>query len=302
MPTGVTRKSDRPTSALIVEGGAMRGIFSSGVLDEFIQQDFYPFDLYFGISAGSSNVAGYLGGKYGRSYRVITEYCLRPEFKSLRRFFTGGNLIDIDWLWDITEQDLDIGKDRIDQFKGRFFIVATDAATAEAEYIVPEKDELFQAMKCSSAMPVVYRNRVMFRGREWLDGGVADSLPVKEAYRRGARQILVVRSNVSSYRKQAYRIRRLFPIIMKRYPAAAKRLQQRHTEYNETLDFIRNPPPDCEIVEICPPDGFLADQFTMDASILHDAYQMGVEAGRGYIHMFNRRDLGTKVEEPQMSA
>ena len=294
--------TDTPESALIVEGGAMRGIFSSGLLDEFIQQDFYPFDLYFGISAGSSNVAGYLGGKYGRSYRVITEYCLRPEFKSMRRFFTGGNLIDIDWLWDITEQDLDIGKERIEQFKGRFLIVATDAASAEAEYLVPESDELFQAMKASSAMPVVYRNPVTFRGREWLDGGVSDSLPVKEAYRRGARKILVVRSNISSYRKQAYRIRRLFPLLLKRYPACAKRLQQRHIEYNDTIDFIRNPPADCEIVEICPPDGFLADQFTMDARILHDAYQMGVDAGRTFVSLYQRGAVFAEAQEAPMSA
>ncbi|CCU73694.1 MAG: patatin family protein [Thalassolituus sp.] len=266
-------------SALIIEGGAMRGIFSAGLLDVFIEKDFYPFDFCYGVSAGASNAAAYLGGKVGRNYKVITDYCRRPEFKSVRRFLMGGHLIDIDWLWDVTERDLDIGLDAIAAKKTRFFVVMTEADTAEAHYIEPTSEELFQAIKCSANMPIAFKNRVSFRGHDWLDGGVADSLPVAEAYRQGARKIVVVRSNPSSYRKQAYRLRALFPYLLKQYPAVARRLQQRHAEYNQALDFIRNPPDDCEVVEVCPPESFVAGQFTTDLDILNDAYAMGREEG-----------------------
>ncbi|WP_369984179.1 patatin family protein [Thalassolituus sp.] len=266
-------------SALIVEGGAMRGIYSAGVLDEFIKADYYPFDWYFGVSAGASNTAAYLGKKHGRNYKVITDYCRRPEFKSLRRFLRGGHLIDIDWLWDITERELDIGLDEIETRKGRFLAVVTDAETGEPDYIAPDRNEVFQAIKCSAAMPLAFRNSIQFRGKTWLDGGVADSLPVKEAYRRGARKIMVIRSNPASYRKQAYRFRHLFPYILRQYPAIAKRLQRRHLEYNEALDFIRTPPSDCEVIELCPPESFSAGQFTTDMQVLDDAYQMGIVDG-----------------------
>ena len=266
-------------SALIVEGGAMRGIYSAGVLDEFIRADYYPFDWYFGVSAGASNTAAYIGKKYGRNYKVITDYCRRPEFKSLRRFLRGGHLIDIEWLWDITERELDIGLDEIDKHKGRFLAVVTDAETGEADYIAPERHELFQAIKCSAAMPLAFRDSIGFRGRTWLDGGVADSLPVKEAYRRGARKIMVIRSNPASYRKQAYRFRHLFPYILRQYPAVARRLQRRHIEYNAALDFIRNPPDDCQVIELCPPEAFSAGQFTTDMQILDEAYAMGKADG-----------------------
>ncbi|MEK9712226.1 MAG: patatin family protein [Thalassolituus sp.] len=266
-------------TALIVEGGAMRGIYSAGVLDEFIRADFYPFDWVFGVSAGASNAAAYLGKKHGRNYRVITDYCRRPEFKSLRRFLAGGHLIDIDWLWDITEKELDIGLEEIDQKKGRFLVVVTDANSGEAHYIAPEKHELFQAIKCSAAMPLAFRGRVSLHDRDWLDGGVADSLPVEEAYRRGARKIVVIRSNPASYRKQAYRFRTLFPLLLRKHPQAARRLQHRHTDYNRALDFIRQPPPDCEVIELCPPEAFSAGQFTTDLDILNEAYQMGKDDG-----------------------
>ncbi|MFT6423257.1 MAG: putative patatin/cPLA2 family phospholipase [Thalassolituus sp.] len=283
MATAMKKSPVMTETALIVEGGAMRGIYSAGVLDEFISADFYPFDWCFGVSAGASNAAAYLGKKHGRNYQVITDYCRRPEFKSVRRFFTGGHLIDIDWLWDVTERELDLGLDEVNKHKGKFLVVLTDAETAEPAYIAPEVDEVFQAVKCSAAMPIAFRNRVSLRGRDWLDGGVADSLPVKEAYRRGARKIVVIRSNPASYRKQAYRLRHLFPMIMRQYPAAAKRLQQRHIEYNESLDFIRNPPADCEVIEMCPPESFSAGQFTTDLDILDDAYRMGQEDGQQFL-------------------
>ncbi|MDF1764323.1 MAG: patatin family protein [Oleibacter sp.] len=271
--------SSATPSALIIEGGSMRGIYAAGVLDEFIRNDFYPFDMYFGVSAGASAVAAYLGKQYGRTYKVITDYCRRPEFKSKRRFFKGGHLIDIDWLWDVTEQELPLGLDRIDEYRGRLFIVATDAHTGEAEYLTPEKQDLFQAVKCSAAMPIAYRAAVEYLGKQWLDGGVSDSLPVREAYRRGARRILVVRSNAKEYQKQAYRLGPIFPTLLRDYPVVAKRLQRRHIEYNETLNFIRNPPHDCEIIELCPHSSFAAGQFTTDARILNEAYTMGVQSG-----------------------
>jgi len=277
LPVTTTAMTD---TALIIEGGAMRGIYSAGVLDEWITADFYPFDYVYGVSAGASNAAAYLGKKHGRNYRVITDYCRRPEFKSLRRFLRGGHLIDIDWLWDITERECDIGLDDIERYRGQFLVVATDALSGDAHYFTPKKDELFQAIKCSAAMPIAYRNAVSLYGREWLDGGVADSLPVEDAYRRGARRIVVVRSNPASYRKSPYRIRRLFPLIMRRYPGAARRLQTRDQDYNRSLDFIRQPPADCEVIELCPPEAFSAGQFTTDMTVLDEAYAMGQDAGR----------------------
>ncbi|MAK91089.1 MULTISPECIES: patatin-like phospholipase family protein [unclassified Thalassolituus] len=270
--------------ALIVEGGAMRGIFSAGILDAFIEQDYFDFDWFLGVSAGASNVAAYLGKQHGRNYRVYTDYCLRPQFKQWRRFLRGGDLIDIDWLWDITERELPLDLAQLEERAAKMLAVLTCAQSGDPHYLSPQAGELFQLIKASGTMPFAYKGKVELRGRQWFDGGVADSIPVAEAYRRGARQMLILRSNPASYRKKAYGLKKLFPLLLRKYPGIARRLQQRHDDYNRALDFIHQPPADCEIHQICPPEDFAADQFTTDTKVLHTAYLEGVQRGRNWLH------------------
>ena len=265
--------------ALIVEGGAMRGIFSAGILDAFIEHNYFDFDWFIGVSAGASNVAAYLGRQQGHNYRVYTDYCRRPQFKQWRRFLRGGDLIDIDWLWDITERELPMGLAHMEDRADKLLVVTTCAQTGDAHYLTPMEGELFQLIKASGTMPFAYRGKVNLRGRQWFDGGVADSIPVEEAYRRGAREILILRSNPASYRKKPYGLKRLFPLLLRQYPGIARRLQKRHSDYNRALDFIHTPPADCRIHQICPPEDFSADQFTTDTGILHNAYLDGFRSG-----------------------
>lgn len=271
-------------TALVVEGGAMRGIFSAGILDAFSAQQFYPFDDYIGVSAGASNLAAYLAEKPKRSYQVYTDYCRRKEFKSLKRFILGGNLIDIDWLWEISEHQLPVDFSLIAKRQRNFLITATNAQTGNAEYLSVDAKDIPTALKASSCMPLAYRQPVRLYNKQWVDGGVAESLPVKEAYRRGAKRIMVLRSNPQSYHKKPYKISKLLPFILSSYPQVAKRLQYRYKDYNQALQFIRQPPKDCQIIEVCPPETFSAGQFTLNLKVLDKAYQMGIAIGTQLIN------------------
>lgn len=279
--------SEQIQSALIVEGGAMRGIFSAGILDEFLTHNFYSFDLYIGVSAGASNLASYLAEKPKRNYQVYTDFCRRKEFKSLRRFIRGGHLIDIDWLWEISDTQLPVDFELIHKRNRRFLVTATNAKTGQAEYLSPTGTEMSQALKASSCMPLAYRTPVELYGKKWVDGGVAESLPVKEAYKRGAKRIMVLRSNPKSYVKKPYKIAKFLPLMLKDYPEVAKRLQNRHQDYNSTIEFIRNPPADCEIIEMCPPEEFSAGQFTLNIDVLNEAYEMGKKEADTLIKKWN---------------
>lgn len=191
----------------------------------------------------------------------------------------GSHLIDIDWLWDITEKELPIGEDEIEAQSTEFLITTTCAETAKPHYLAVQRSDIFQQLKASGCMPLAFKNNVIHAGKQWFDGGVSDSLPVKEAYNRGARKILVIRSNPASYRKKPYALKALFPLLLKRYPAIAASLAERHNHYNASLDFIRQPPKDCDIIEICPHDSFAAGQFTTDIHTLNQAYQLGIDDG-----------------------
>lgn len=96
----------RKGAALVVEGGALRGVFSTGVLDGFLEAGFHPFDFFIGVSSGASNLAAYLAGMKGRNRKIYLDYSLRPEFISLARFLRGGHLMDLDWLWEITIREI----------------------------------------------------------------------------------------------------------------------------------------------------------------------------------------------------
>ena len=91
--------------ALIVEGGGMRGAFTAGVLDAFLEQQFNPFDLYVGVSSGSTNLANYLAGQKGRTLNFYIDHSLRPEVISYKRFLKGGDLLDLEWMWQVGEAE-----------------------------------------------------------------------------------------------------------------------------------------------------------------------------------------------------
>ena len=101
--------------ALVVEGGAMRGIFATGVLDSFIQANYQPFTQCYGVSAGATNIAAYLCAQYKRNHAVITDYSCRPEFIDFVRFIRGGHLFDLDWLWPATLRDITIAPEPLAQ-------------------------------------------------------------------------------------------------------------------------------------------------------------------------------------------
>ena len=262
-------------TAMVVEGGAMRGIFSCGIFDEFIANDFYPFDLCLGVSAGASNAAVYLAKMHGRNLKIYLDYSLRPEFIRYGRFFAGGHLMDLDWMWNITRDDLPIDTDTLLAQHSQFLATVTCAETGVADYLTPTADELFDVLKASSALPLFYRDTVSLRGRQWSDGGVADAIPVREAHRRGARRILVIRSRPSGYQKRPSKADVLLPWLLRKSPGLVPAMKARPRTYQESLDFIRNPPADTHIIEICLPDNFPVSRMTSDRRSLQQGYQIG---------------------------
>lgn len=173
--------TDFSRNALVVEGGGMRGAFTSGVLDAFLQQRFNPFDLYVGVSSGSTNVANYLTGQQGRTLTFYIDHSLRPEFIDYKRFFKGGDLLDLKWMWEIGEQEHPLDQQSLFCQNPDFYMVLTHAKTGHAEYLRAGKDNLLNALRASSSIPVLTRHPVDIMGEPYFDGGVADALPVRWA-------------------------------------------------------------------------------------------------------------------------
>jgi predicted patatin/cPLA2 family phospholipase len=254
------------------------------VLDEFLAQQYQPFTSYFGVSAGATNVAAYLCKQATRNYKVITDYSCRPEFINLSRFVKGGHLFDLDWLWQETIREIPLNTDEFSQSPHDFYIVATAIESGQAHYLQATGSEMVEQLKASCAIPIAYRDYPKINGMAMTDGGVADSIPVKKAYEMGASEITVILSQPLGYRKKDNKVPWLTKQLYKDTPALAQATIQRSKNYNDSIDFLHNAPPDCKVNIIAPPMGFKVGRTTKNRAILNSGYQMGISEAKTYLN------------------
>ena len=268
--------------ALIVEGGAMRGIFASGVLDAFMSCDFQPYDFAIGVSAGASNLLGYLSNQPKRSYNVITELATSKTFFNPKRFLKGGDLVDVEWLWQESNRRYPVDKQSL--FEGiPFLATVTNVSNGHADYYRINESNMQEALIATAALPIAVKTPSCFSGACYTDGGVADSIPVKEAYHRGARDITVILSHPLSYQMNPAKHPWLMKKLLSRYPGVAEAMVHRAENYNASLEFIRNPPANTVVKVIAPPENFAVKRLTMKPEVLEDGYSMGLDAGHSHI-------------------
>ena len=279
--------------ALVVEGGAMRGIFSAGVLDVFLERGFRPFDLALGVSVGASNVLSYLAGQHGRARRCFLGPMSRPEFIDPWRVLRGGHWLDLDWLWEaITRQDpLDCvaaHESGVEQM-----LVATCARTGAPRYLSPNAHDMLDALKASCALPVLYRRTITFDGDPLVDGGLSDPLPLREAYRRGARTIVAIRSRAADFVKRDRLVNHIGAWATRRAPGVAYACRNTARAYREAVSFLQSPPSDCAIVHVAPTSALATHRTSRDRAALDRDYALGRALGREAIVQFEQLGTGS---------
>ncbi|NMT63540.1 patatin-like phospholipase family protein [Marinobacter orientalis] len=271
------------SKALVVEGGAMRGIFAAGVLDAFLEHNYRPFLRAYGVSAGATNLIGYLAGDHGRSRKIITGHACQPDFIDWRRFARGGHLCDVCWLWQQSFTDVPLNLENYLSGTTELWVTTTSARTGEAHYFHLDESNMHDVLTASCAIPIAYRDYPLVNGEPMTDGGVADAIPVIKAYEDGARDITVVLSRPPGYRKKPPRFAFVPRRLFRAYPALAEASLSRAERYNTTLSFIENPPQDCIIRVIVPPAEFAVGRLTQNQELLEQGYQEGHRAGLIYL-------------------
>lgn len=266
--------------ALVVEGGGMRGAFTSGVLDAFLQQGFNPFDLCVGVSSGSTNLANYLAEQSGRTLQLYTDHSLRPEFIQYRRFFRGGDLIDLAWMWDVVEQEYPLNQSRLFNNHPDFYMVLTHAISGQATYVKVSKDNILDGLRASSSIPVLTRQAVEVLGEPYFDGGVSDALPVEWTAQQGVSKLMVLRTRPKPYYKSGDRLDQLLAkYIFKHRQGFAHSLVTRTQRYNASVQFLRTTQ-QLKTLEVCPPDlKNMAGRLSTNKSKIRYSYDVGLEMG-----------------------
>lgn len=273
--------------ALICEGGGQRGIFTAGVLDEFMRAEFNPFDLFLGTSAGAQNLSAYVCNQPGYARRVIARFTTTSEFFNPLRFVRGGNLIDLDWLIESTAARLPLSMSSADGLfeKGKeFYMCACRSDDYAANYFSPTQDTWLNLLKASSAIPGFYRTGVDIDGISYQDGGISDAVPVREAASRGADTLVVIRTVPSQMYYTPQWFKRMERWLGDSSLQPLLNLVQHHeASYREIQSFIEKPPGKLRIFEIYPPKPLLSNALGSRLPSLTADYQTGRLCGRYFL-------------------
>ena len=225
-------------TGLVLEGGGMRGMYTAGVLD-FLMDHHIKFDEVSAVSAGAAFGVNYFSNQKGRAVRYNKKFNGDKRYISISSLIKTGNLVNTDFVYGVVPRELDVFDD--EEFKESgicYYAAVTNMETGEAEYIKVESVfEQMDVLRASASLPFVSKP-VEIGGQKYLDGGVADSVPYKKLMETGCDKIVVILTRDINYKKE--KMRQLpAHLIYRKYPNFMKKLEERHTNYNNSLEQIR---------------------------------------------------------------
>lgn len=263
-------------TGLILEGGAMRGLFTAGVMDVLMEHS-VEFDGEIGVSAGAAFGCNYKSRQIGRVLRYNTRFCSDKRYGGLRVLLKTGNIYSTDFCYGEVPVKYDpFDFETYGNNPMEFYVVATDIETGEAIYHRYEGTEPsgFDWIRASSSMPLVSQI-VEIDGRKMLDGGIADSIPVQYFEQLGYEKKVVVLTRPSGYQKEKNKVLPLIRKKYKAYPKLVEAMENRHERYNETLGYIRQQEQAGKLFVIRPEESIPVRRVEKDPERLKAAYEMG---------------------------
>ena len=271
-------------TALIVEGGGQRGVFSFGITDTFIKRKYDPFDIYIGVSNGVAVLYWYLIRETANNLDKML-YAASGNYFSYKDIFTGKDIFKVHQMYSDGEKKFKPNIKKIkNNLNGKDFIaVVTDALEANAEYHSFEENEWLPKMIASGTLPVLVRTPSLINGRRKFDGGIADPLPAEKAYALGAKKIIIIRTYEKKFRRKLKLENYIGALLSRKYPKLRKALLEHDKTYNRALDFINNPPKDCEIIQLCPPEKLKSKRDSKNIVILKEDYKLGKRVAEDYL-------------------
>lgn len=263
---------------LVLEGGAMRGMFTCGVIDVLMENNI-DFDGIIGVSAGAAFGCNYKSKQIGRGIRYNMRFCNDKRYCGLRSLITTGNLFNAEFCYQTVPTKYDIFDDETFYNNPMSFIaVCTDVETGKPYYKSFDKKEenMFEWFRASASLPLVSRV-VEIDGMKLLDGGIVDSIPLKHHEEIGYQKNVVVLTQPETYRKKSNKMIPIIKIALNKYPKLVDAIKNRHNMYNETLDYIIDKERNGEILVIRPEADLGIGRTEKNPDNLKRVYEIGRE-------------------------
>ena len=262
-------------TGLVLEGGAMRGLFTAGVIDVLMENGI-EFPAFVGVSAGAAFGCNYKSRQIGRALRYNKRFCRDPRYCSFRSLFKTGDVFGAQFCYHEVPNTLDtFDVKAFDENPMAFYLVASDVETGKPFYKRLDRadDTAYEWIRASASMPIVSRV-VELDGKKFLDGGVTDSIPLAFMERQYDRNVVVL-TRPRDYQKQPASKLWLYRLTLRKYPNMLRAVRERHLMYNEQRAHVFAQEKAGKAFVICPDKPLEVGRMEHDPEQLQKAYDTG---------------------------
>ena len=267
---------------LVLEGGAMRGLFTAGVLDIFLDNNVEVTDVV-GVSAGTLFGVNYVSKQRGRALRYNLKYINDKRYMNVKSWVRTGNLINKDFTYYKLPFQLDVFDNKT--FKEspiNFFATVTNIETGEAEFIkIEDAYKQMETLRATSALPFI-SEIIEVGDKKYLDGGIANSIPVDFFEKQDFDKVIVILTRPITYRKEKTTGIQ-YKMFYKKYPKLVEKLENRYKEYNDTVDKIVELEKEGKLFVIRPSENITIKRLEKDIEKLQKVYDLGLKDGNNII-------------------
>jgi len=269
---------------LVLEGGAMRGLWTAGVTDVMMEHGIRP-DGLIGVSAGAAFGCNYKSLQAGRALRYNKRFARDRRYSGLWSLLTSGNYFNAQFGYHVVPFEYDVFDiQAFEQNPMQFTIVCTDVESGAAVYHDMhhvDYDEL-EWLRASASMPLASKV-VCVQGHKLLDGGVSDSIPLEYFEHQGYQRNVVVLTQPQGYRKEHNRLMPLLRLSLRKYPHMVEALDKRHLMYNRQLDYVAQAEQEGRCLVIRPDEKIPIGHISHDPDQMQHVYELGRQVGERYI-------------------
>lgn len=281
--------------ALIVQGGGFRTAFSSGVLDSFLHHGHDPFDLYVAVSGGAIAASYFIAGQEKHCFNAICFLSEKGRFVNYSKFFRFQPVMDIDIFHAISNEHYPFDRTKAERnLNGkRFAIVMTDKTTGQPFYGDPLKTGWEETVIASCALPFITKGKHTIDGIDYMDGAWGDPLPVEWSVKQGASDITIIRTAPANEKMKKSWIDHLGETYYQKNEKIRKAFTDNSRIYNQSIDYINDPPKGIRITQIAPEKQLKAGSYTNSIELLEEDYKNGFEKGICYLASLRSNVLQT---------
>jgi len=261
---------------LVLEGGGMRGMFTAGVLDFFLEEGL-EFPCIIGVSAGAIHACSFLSKQKYRNRDITLKYINDKRYCSFRSLFTSGDMFNVRFsYYEIPEKHFPFDKKTFNKSKTKLLITATNIVEGKPKHfhIKTFDNGEIEALRASASLPII-SNIVKYKGKEYLDGGLSDGVPIKKIESEGYEKNIVILTRPEGYRKRKSRLNLAMKGKYRKYPLLNKLFKERHIRYNETMEYLETQERAGKVFIIRPESKLKIKRIDKNCNRLEAAYNCG---------------------------